>query len=73
MAALSQKIGELAADRIIDPAELRRLALESWPLWRAGEPSLGVVAYCTHGEPIDFGGCETNYWSLFRASDKEVS
>ena len=35
MAALSQKIGELAADGIIDPAELRRLALESWPLWRA--------------------------------------
>ena len=26
-----------------------------------------------HGDPIDFGGRETNYWSLFRASDKEVS
>ena len=35
MAALSQKIGELVADGIIDPSELRRLALDSWPLWQA--------------------------------------
>ena len=26
-----------------------------------------------HGDPLDFGGRETNYGSLFRASDKEVS
>ena len=41
MAALSQKIGELAADGIIDPAELRRLALESW---RFGEREGNLLA-----------------------------
>ena len=34
MAALSQKIVELSAEGIIDPTELRRLALEAWPLWQ---------------------------------------
>ena len=35
MAALSQKLGELVLNGITDPAELRRLALEAWPLWQA--------------------------------------
>jgi hypothetical protein len=34
MAALSQKLGELVLDGVTDPAELRRLALEAWPLWQ---------------------------------------
>jgi len=34
MTALSQKLGELVVDGVTDPAELRRLALEAWPLWR---------------------------------------
>jgi hypothetical protein len=35
MAALSQKLGELVLNGVTDPAELRRLALEAWPLWQA--------------------------------------
>ena len=34
MTALSQKLAELSADGITDPAELQRLALEAWPLWQ---------------------------------------
>jgi hypothetical protein len=34
MAALSQKIAELSVAGITDPSELRRLALEAWPLWQ---------------------------------------
>jgi len=34
MAALSQKLAELSADGITDPAELERLALEAWSLWQ---------------------------------------
>ncbi len=35
MAALSEKLAELTTDGITDPAELKRLALEAWPLWHA--------------------------------------
>jgi hypothetical protein len=35
MAALSQKLAELVADGVTDPAELRRLALQAGPLWQA--------------------------------------
>jgi hypothetical protein len=38
MAALSQKITELSAEGIVNPSELRRLALEAWPLWQ--EPTI---------------------------------
>ena len=34
MAALSQKLAELVVHGVIDPEELRRLALEAWPLWQ---------------------------------------
>ena len=34
MTALSQKIAELSAEGVADPTELRRLALEAWPLWQ---------------------------------------
>ena len=34
MASLSQKLAELVVEGVTDPAELRRLALEAWPLWR---------------------------------------
>jgi hypothetical protein len=35
MAALSQKLGELVLEGVTDPAQLRSLALEAWPLWKA--------------------------------------
>ena len=38
MTVLSQKIAELSAEGITDPSELRRLALEAWPLWQ--EPTI---------------------------------
>jgi hypothetical protein len=34
MAALSQKLADLVLEGVTDPAELRRLALEAWPLWQ---------------------------------------
>jgi hypothetical protein len=34
MAALSQKLGELILDGITDVSELKRRALEAWPLWQ---------------------------------------
>jgi hypothetical protein len=38
MTVLSKKIAELSAEGITDPSELRRLALEAWPLWQ--EPTI---------------------------------
>jgi hypothetical protein len=37
--ALSHKLTELACDGVTDPEELRRLALESFPLTNSSEPS----------------------------------
>ena len=44
MTALSQKIAELSAEGITDPSELRRLALEAWPLWQ--EPMRAGMELC---------------------------
>ena len=44
MTALSQKIAELSTEGITDPTELRRLALEAWPLWQ--EPMRAGMELC---------------------------